>query len=117
VLRDFAAIDLPALPEPDPAAPPVDAARYVGRYSSDVAETVVSQDDDGRLWLERTPKGELAELVGHQEKEELLPWRGDTLLVAAPEYGMHRPHAFLGDDGNGRALYLHTGRADRRAAG
>jgi CubicO group peptidase (beta-lactamase class C family) len=117
VLRDVAGIDLPADPEPDPAAPPVDAARYVGRYSSDVAETVVSQDDDGRLWLERTPKGALAELVGHQEKEELLPWRGDTLLVASPEYDMHRPHAFLGDDGNGRALYLHTGRADRRAAG
>ena len=117
VLHDLAGIDLPAEPEPDPAAPPVDAARYVGRYSSDVAETVVSQDDDGALWIERTPKGELAELVGHQEKEELLPWRGDTLLVAAPEYGMHRPHAFIGDDGSGRALYLHTGRADRRAAG
>jgi len=117
VLRDLAGIDLPAEPEPDPAAPPVDAARYVGRYSSDVAETVVSQDDEGRLWIERTPKGELAELVGHAEKQQLLPWRGDTLLVPFPEYGMHRPHAFIGDDGGGRALYLHTGRADRRAAG
>jgi len=117
VLHDLASVDLPAQPEPDPAAPPVDAARYLGRYSSDVAETVVSQDDEGRLWIERTPKGALAELVGHQEKEELLSWRGDTLLVAAPEYGMHRPHAFIGDDGTGKALYLHTGRADRRAAG
>jgi CubicO group peptidase (beta-lactamase class C family) len=117
VLHDLAAIDLPAEPEPDPAAPPVDAARYVGRYSSDVAETVVSQDDEGRLWIERTPKGELAELVGHAEKQQLLPWRGDTLLVPFPEYGMHRPHAFIGDDGSGRARYLHTGRADRRAAG
>jgi CubicO group peptidase (beta-lactamase class C family) len=117
VLHDFAAIDLPAEPEPDPAAPPVDPERYVGRYSSDVAETVVSQDDDGRLWVERTPKGELAELVGHAERQQLLPWRGDTMLVPFPEYGMHRPHAFIGDDGSGRALYLHTGRADRRAAG
>jgi CubicO group peptidase (beta-lactamase class C family) len=117
VLHDFAAVDLPAEPEPDPAAPPVEAARYVGRYSSDVAETVVSQDDEGRLWIERTPKGELAELVGHVERQQLLPWRGDTLLVPFPEYGMHRPHAFIGDDGSGRALYLHTGRADRRAAG
>lgn len=28
--------------------------------------------------------------------------------------GMYMPHAFVGDDGQGRALYLHTGRADRR---
>ena len=27
---------------------------------------------------------------------------------------MYLPHAFVGDDGTGRALYLHTGRADRR---
>jgi CubicO group peptidase (beta-lactamase class C family) len=117
VLRDFASIELPAQPEPDATAEKVDAERYVGRYSSDVAETVVSQDDDGRLWIERTPKGELAELVGHAEKQELLPWRGDTLLVSFTDYGIHRPHAFIGDDGSGRALYVHTGRADRRAAG
>jgi CubicO group peptidase (beta-lactamase class C family) len=115
VLRDLAGIDLPPDPVPDPGAPAVDATRYVGRYVSDVADTVVRQDDDGRLWIERTPKGELAELVGHQEENELLPWRGDTLLVAFPEYGLYRPHAFIGDDGAGRALYLHTGRADRRA--
>jgi hypothetical protein len=28
---------------------------------------------------------------------------------------MHIPHAFVGDDGDGRALYLHIGRAVRRA--
>jgi hypothetical protein len=29
--------------------------------------------------------------------------------------GLHMPHAFLGDDGTGHALYLHMGRAMRRA--
>jgi len=28
---------------------------------------------------------------------------------------MHLPHVFLGDDGEGHALYLHVGRAVRRA--
>ncbi len=28
---------------------------------------------------------------------------------------MHIPHAFVGDDGAGHALYLHIGRAVRRA--
>jgi hypothetical protein len=30
--------------------------------------------------------------------------------------GMYLPHAFVGDDGHGRALYLHIGRAIRRAS-
>jgi len=28
---------------------------------------------------------------------------------------VHLPHVFLGDDGNGRSLYIHSGRATRRA--
>jgi len=114
VLRELADIELPALPVPGPDAPPVDAIRYVGTYSSSVSDTVVSQDDEGRLWLERTPKGILADLGEAPERTELVGWRGDTLLPAEPIQGMHIPHAFVGDDGQGRALYLHMGRADRR---
>ncbi len=114
VLRDLTGIELPPLPVPDPDAPPVDAARYVGTYSSTVSESVVSQDGEGRLWLERTPKGILADIAGTPEKTELVGWREDTLLPAKPNHGMHSPYAFLGDDGSGRALYLHTGRADPR---
>jgi len=114
VLRDLAGIELPPLPVPDPDAPPIEAARYVGTYSSSVADSVVSQDGEGRLWLERTPKGILADIAETPQKSELVGWREDTLLPAKPNHGMHRPHAFLGDDGSGRALYLHTGRADRR---
>jgi len=114
VLRDLASIELPPLPVPGPNAPPVDADRYVGTYSSSVSDSVVSQDREGRLWLERTPKGILADIAGMTEKTELVGWRGHTLLSAKPEHGMHRPHAFVGDDESGRAMYLHTGRADRR---
>ncbi|QKV80194.1 serine hydrolase [Amycolatopsis sp. Hca4] len=113
VLRELTGIELPAPPMPDPAAPRVDASRYVGEYSSSVADIVVSQDDDGRVWVERVPKGIFAELA-KPEKTELVAMNGDTLILAEPMQGMYVPHAFVGDDGTGRALYLHTGRADRR---
>ncbi|MFG2503644.1 serine hydrolase domain-containing protein [Streptomyces sp. NPDC048441] len=116
VLRELAGIELPALPEPDPEAPRIDASRYVGTYASSVADTVVSQDADGRVWAERTPKGIFAEIGGGPERVELVPARCDTLIAVEPEHGMHRMHSFVGDDGEGRAQFLHTGRADRRVS-
>jgi CubicO group peptidase (beta-lactamase class C family) len=113
LLRELTGIELRVPPVPDPAAPRVDASRYVGEYSSSVADIVVSQDDDGRVWVERVPKGIFAELA-KPEKTELVAMNGDTLILAEPMQGMYIPHAFVGDDGTGRALYLHTGRADRR---
>lgn len=113
LLRELTGIELRVPPVPDPAAPRVDASRYVGEYSSSVADIVVSQDEDGRVWVERVPKGIFAELA-KPEKTELVAMNGDTLILAEPMQGMYVPHAFVGDDGTGRALYLHTGRADRR---
>ena len=93
----------------------IDAGRYVGTYSSEVADLTVSQDEDGRIWLEQTPKGIFKELGEKPERKELVHYQGDSLIPAEPEHGMHMPHAFVGDDGEGRALYLHVGRAVRRA--
>ncbi|MBM0126294.1 serine hydrolase, partial [Pimelobacter simplex] len=91
-----------------------DPTRYVGTYASEVGETVVGVDGQGRLWLDRTPRGVLAEIDEPPYRTELVAWRGDTLWPLQPEGGVHQPVAFLGDDGTGRAAYLHTGRADRR---
>ncbi|MFC0625725.1 serine hydrolase domain-containing protein [Kribbella deserti] len=116
LLSELADVELPGLPVPDLTQPAVDASRYVGTYSSSVADTVVSQHEDGTIWLERTPKGIFAEMGGSQEKSQLVPWRGDTLIPLEDPRGLHMPHAFVGDDGKGRAAYLHTGRADRRVS-
>jgi hypothetical protein len=80
-----------------------------------VADLTLSQDQDGRIWLEQTPKGELAELVGHAVRKELVHYREDFLIPVEPEQGMYVPHAFVGDDGAGHARFLHVGRAVRRA--
>lgn len=110
--RDLAGLDYPERPRPDPSARVADPARYCGRYRSASAETTVSVEDGGRLWLERVPVGEAADL-DETYRTELVAWRGDSLLPLVPTSGLHAPVAFLGD-GHGRARFLHTGRAEPR---
>jgi CubicO group peptidase (beta-lactamase class C family) len=113
VLADLAGVTLRSTPMP--GALPADVSRYLGTYSSDVSDTEISKDAEGRVWLRRQPKGVLAELMPGTEEVELAGLRGDTLITKTLSHGIHLPLAFVGDDGNGHALFLHTGRADRRA--
>ncbi|RYB90435.1 class A beta-lactamase-related serine hydrolase [Nocardioides oleivorans] len=115
VLDSISDLHLPALPQPPAEPERIDARRFVGTYSADVFDLTVSQDDDGRIWIEQVPKGAFIELGGQVERSELVAYRDDMLIPVEPDRGMHMPHAFLGDDGEGRALYLHLGRAVRRA--
>lgn len=114
VLSELGGVGMPPLPVPEADSTPVDLDRILGTYSSSVSDSTIRVDDEGRIWLDRTMKGIFATLGPAPEPAELVAWRGDTLLPKKPDHGMHMPHAFVGDDGSGRALYLHTGRADRR---
>jgi len=116
LLRELADVEMPAMPVPPAEPATVDASRYVGTYSCDVADMTVTQDEDGRVWVEQVPKGDLAEMLGPPERHELVRLDGDTFVTAEPEHGLHMPHVFVGDDGRGQALYLHSGRAIRRAS-
>ncbi len=93
----------------------IDAARYLGVYANAVGRSTVTQDSDGRIWITDEPLGEFAELIGEVERTELVHLEGDTLIPLEPEYGIHIPQVFTGDDGSGRSLYIHSGRALRRA--
>jgi CubicO group peptidase (beta-lactamase class C family) len=115
VLEQLTDVTLPALPVPPSDPQPIDASRYVGTYSAQVADLEVSQDDDGRVWVIQTPKGLFEELGQQPERQELVHYKGDSLIPVQGDRGMHMPHAFIGDDGDGHALYLHVGRAIRRA--
>jgi hypothetical protein len=114
VLSELAGVEVPTYPKPPAEPARIDASRYLGTYSSRLVDNVVSQDEDGRVWLDQTPKGLAAELGMTPSRIELVALGGDTLIAAEPEHGLHMPHAFVGDDGAGHALFLHTGRADRR---
>lgn len=115
VLGDLTEVTLPALPTPPAQARPVDASRYVGTYSAQAVDVVVSQDEEGRVWAEQIPKGMFADMGEKPVRSELVAYRDDMLIPREADRGMHMPHAFIGDDGHGRARYLHVGRALRRA--
>lgn len=115
VLAELGGVELPALPVPPAQPERVDAERFLGTYSAEVFDLVVTQDDDGRIWLDLTPKGALVEMGESAQRTELVAYREDALIPVQPDRGMHIPHVFLGDDGTGHALFLHLGRAIRRA--
>jgi CubicO group peptidase (beta-lactamase class C family) len=116
LLRELAGIELPPLPRP-PAEPlSADPERYAGVYASPAGDLVVSADGDGRIWLEERPKGIFAELVPAEAPEQIVRLEGDTFVQAEAKLGVHRTVAFLGDDGQGHAQYLHGGRVSRRVA-
>ncbi|GAA0239879.1 serine hydrolase domain-containing protein [Cryptosporangium japonicum] len=114
-LNRLTGVELPGSPVPPADPPTIDAERFLGTYSASVFDLTVSQDDDRRIWIEQTPKGFLAEIGGRAERTQLVPYRDDMLIPVEADRGMFMPHAFLGDDGTGHALYLHLGRAIRRA--
>jgi CubicO group peptidase (beta-lactamase class C family) len=111
VLRELADTELPALPSPPTDPSPIDRERCLGTYSCDLADLVVSQDDEGRVWLDETPKGIAVALGDTPMHTELVGLRDASLIALHPDRGMHRVYAFLGDDDAGHAAYLHTGRA------
>ncbi|MDT0263089.1 serine hydrolase domain-containing protein [Jatrophihabitans lederbergiae] len=116
-LAELAGVDLPAPPVPPADPPRIDGSRYVGVFSSRVADLRVTQDDDGRIWVETRPKDVFAELGEQGDCKELVHFADDTLIPLKADHGMHLPHVFVGDDGAGRARYLHVGRAMPRADG
>jgi hypothetical protein len=114
LLRELAGVEMPPLPTLPAQPETVDASRFVGTYASEVGELTVSQDSDGKVWLEEVPKGLMAEIGRQPERKELVHFEGDTFLPVQPIFGIHMPQVFVGDDGSGRALYIHSGRATRR---
>ena len=114
LLKELAGVEIPAHPLPPAEPQRIDAAKYVGTYANSVGKSEVTQDEDGRIWMTDTPLGVLAELVGDVEHTELVHLEGDTLIPVEPKYGLHLPQVFMGDDGSGRSLFIHTGRAMRR---
>jgi CubicO group peptidase (beta-lactamase class C family) len=116
VLTELADVRLAEPPRPPADPQPVDAAAYVGTYSCEVAHLTVTQEADGRVWLDETPKGIAVEFGDVPTRTELVRLEGDTLIAREPDRGMHRVYAFLGAE-NGPATYLHSGRALPRDAG
>lgn len=111
VLAELADVETPELPSPPVDPPRIDASRYVGTYSSRVADLELTQDDDGQIWVEQRPKELIAELSQQPERHQLVAFGENSLIPLQSQQGLHMPHVFLGDDGHGHARFLHIGRA------
>jgi hypothetical protein len=115
-LGELTGRSLPDEPVPPSDSTRIDASRYVGSYVCSSATLKVSQEEDGRIWLDAIPTDDLAEQLGEQpERYELVHFAGDTLVTRERDHGIHRLYVFLGDDGAGHPAYLHTSRALQRA--
>jgi len=116
VLTELTGARLPVPPTPPATPPRVDAGGYVGTYSCQEADVTISQDEAGRVWLDEVPQGVAVEMGDTPVHTELVAYDDDDTFIALhPDRGMHRLYVFLDRDGDGRASYLHTGRALVRA--
>jgi CubicO group peptidase (beta-lactamase class C family) len=115
IVDELSDTQLPGLPVPAAEPEQIDASRYVGTYSADVLDLIVTQEEDGRIWIDTVLKGMFADMGENPAKQELVHFGDSSLIPLKGEHGMHMPHSFLGDDGDGHAQYLFIGRAVRRA--
>jgi CubicO group peptidase (beta-lactamase class C family) len=112
VLVELAGRGLPEEPVPETDPPRVTASRYIGTYSCQEFTCVISQGDDGAVWVDAIPTNETSTELGEQpERWELVHFAEDTLISRERDRGLHRVYAFVGDDADGNAAYLHVGRA------
>lgn len=111
VIRE-AGVDVPGFPVPPERPGRVDAAPYEGRYEGPALTLEVAAADGG-LAVTTIP-GETARGLGMQTStSRYVHLSGDSFVTAEPEAGAHHTITFVMRDG--RAAYLHNGRAVARA--
>ncbi|MFI2706022.1 serine hydrolase domain-containing protein, partial [Nocardioides sp. CER28] len=116
LLTDLTGVVLPARPTPpaEPGLPgSVDVSRYLGHYADTIYDITVSQDADGKVWLDRVPKDIIAEIGEKPMRFELVHLSGDSLISVESFHGIHVVFAFIGDVA-GKAKYVHYGRVVSR---
>ena len=117
LLTDLTGVELPARPTPPAEPQEVDVTRFLGHYADTIYDIQVTQDGDGKLWLDREPKDIIAEIGGKPMRFELVHLRGDSFITVEPIQGIHVVFAFVGATHDGRAKHVHYGRVVSRAEG
>ncbi len=122
LLSDLAGVSAPEVhPVPD-SAPIGDLDRYRGTYELRNQVAQVTADGSGRLWLtseERNEAAVMAALAGEGLEPEFLELRrgaGQTFICVDADGRRAGAVEFIDTDREGRARYLHTGRAAPRVS-
>lgn len=120
LLTRLTGIELPARPTPPTNPERVDVSRYLGRYADTIYDITVSQDADGKVWLDREPKDIHAEIGEKPIRFELVHFADDSLITVEAYRGVHVVFAFIGSvtspSGADQAKYVHYGRVVARVA-
>lgn len=116
LLRELTGEGLPAAPVPPTEPRPVDATPYVGTYSNSIFDMDLTQDDEGRVWLEQRPKGLLLEMGEQPSRDELISFGEDALIMREEKNGMHIVYTFVPSGDDGRHAFVQFGRALARTA-
>jgi len=117
LLTVLTGVELPDRPTPPAEPVQVDVSRYLGRYADTIYDITVSQDADGKVWLDRRPKDIHAEIGEKPIRFELVHLAGDSLITVEPYHGIHVVFAFIGSvtsSGTDKAKYVHYGRVVSR---
>lgn len=118
VFRALANVTPARSPSP-PASPEeiVDPEPYVGSYAAGLSRYDVTAGVNGDLAVRLTALGEIAQMVPTEPEDfTVVPRDGtpDAFISTRPFDGDYLAMCFIGDDGQGRAKYLHNGRAHAR---
>ncbi|GAB3412685.1 serine hydrolase domain-containing protein [Flindersiella endophytica] len=102
LLGELCGISVPAPSEPPAESEPItNAERYIGRYEFSAAQLKVEEVRRGGLELVVTQPPEAPERL------RLVRLTKDVLIVTEQQNGTYDVCTFLGDDGAGRARFLH----------
>ncbi|MEV0390975.1 serine hydrolase domain-containing protein [Nonomuraea sp. NPDC050643] len=112
VIEEATGLAVPAHPSPPPAPEPVDGTPYAGRYTGPQLGYEVAAAADA-LEVTLIP-GPLMESMGAtRSTSRYVHLDGESFIAVEPEGGRHDVVTFVMRDG--RAAYLHNGRAVARA--
>lgn len=112
LIREHTGLDLPDLPVPASEPVPVDTGAYVGHYEGPQLAYDVAASGDG-LEITVIPGEMMLSMGAQQETTSYVHYAGDSFIALEASEGRHETATFIVRDG--RAAYLHNGRALPRA--
>ncbi|MFC7623193.1 serine hydrolase domain-containing protein [Microlunatus sp. GCM10028923] len=109
VFQELAGFGLPLPPGPPEHPDPVDPHRFVGRYESRTTMIDIEADANGDLWRDFRLQNELADMLQGPapQRDRIVQLSRDTFITIGK--GGNQTFAFVGDDGSGRAAFVHGG--------
>ncbi|HEY0500649.1 MAG TPA: serine hydrolase domain-containing protein [Kutzneria sp.] len=110
VLRDLAGVETDPLPVPTADPAPIDIDRMGGTYRT-TQQDITLAVENGRAFLTYRPRnGKPAHRV------EVVRLSDNAIITVEPKLDGHQVLSLIGDDGHGRARFLHSGAAAYRIA-